>query len=192
MARCLSLVLFPLPLPPCLLLLIFSAGCGEASPGQAASAPLRFDACAPLAIALDPSATENQTRGARAALDLWNGAARTELSLDAMGAAAAPSVPMIPLRFQRAAAPSHGFYDPSAGVIYVNEDLSAPTLAGALAVTIAHEVGHAFGLPHVGDRPSVMTAGNLDVEPNAGDVEALAAIWGRCGAVAEGQQSQPR
>jgi hypothetical protein len=178
-ARCLSLVLSPLPLLACLLLPL-GAGCGEASTSEAAGAALRFDACAPLVIALDANATEGQARGAQAALDLWNGRAATELALDATGAAAAPSVSYIPLRFQRAAAPSHGFYDPSAGVIFINEDLSGPAQSAALAITIAHEIGHAFGLAHVPDRASVMTAGNLDVEPNAGDVDALAAIWGRC------------
>jgi hypothetical protein len=114
--------------------------------------------------------------GAQAALDLWNQAAATRLSL----APSAGEAATIPLRFQRAAPLSHGFYDPGTGQILINEDLADHHLA----VTIAHELGHAFGLPHVSGRASVMTAGNLDVEPNSGDVDALAAFWGRCAGVA--------
>jgi Zn-dependent peptidase ImmA (M78 family) len=86
----------------------------------------------------------------------------------------------VPLHFQAAAPPSHGFFDPSRGEIFVNVDLETRPLA----VTIAHELGHAFGLVHVTDRASVMTAGNLDVQPNLGDVGALEKLWGACGPAA--------
>ena len=61
---------------------------------------------------------------------------------------------------------------------FVNDDLAG----GPLVVTIAHEIGHAFGLVHVSDRPSVMNVGNLVVEPNTGDVTALVALWSTCDA----------
>ena len=62
--------------------------------------------------------------------------------------------------------------------MFINTDLSG----GAQAVTIAHEIGHAFGLAHVpsGERASVMNPGNLNVEPNAADVATLALRWGGC------------
>ena len=51
------------------------------------------------------------------------------------------------------------------------------------AVTIAHEIGHAFGLLHVSvdDDASVMNDGNLVTEPNGFDVDALRSLWGACG-----------
>jgi hypothetical protein len=94
----------------------------------------------------------------------------------APGDASRGAPPTVPLRFEAAAALSHGFYDPVRGLVLVNDDL----VARPLAVTIAHEVGHAFGLVHVTNRPSVMNPGNLEVEPNASDATALADLWGRC------------
>ena len=85
----------------------------------------------------------------------------------------------MPLAFQVAAAPFHGLYDDGAGRIHVNEDL---TDVGPLHITIAHEIGHAFGLPHVSAsvRRSLMNTGNTTVGITPEDVDALAAIWGRC------------
>jgi Zn-dependent peptidase ImmA (M78 family) len=93
--------------------------------------------------------------------------------------ALATSTPMVPLTFQVAAAPFHGLYDDRAGRIFVNEDL---TDVAPLRITIAHEIGHAFGLPHVSAsvRRSLMNTGNTTVSITPEDVDALAAIWGRC------------
>ena len=91
---------------------------------------------------------------------------------------------ILPVHFRPAAEPSRGFFNPYSGEVLINDDLADH----ALAVTIAHEVGHAFGLVHVTDRASVMAPGNLDVEPNAEDANALAALWGPC--VLKGGETQ--
>jgi hypothetical protein len=104
----------------------------------------------------------------------WNAAAGARLSV--AGAQPAPAGAAVPVSFQAAAAPSHGLYDPEHGAVLINDDLSGRFVA----VTVAHEVGHAFGLVHVSGRPSVMNPGNLDVAPNDGDVADLVSLWGRC------------
>ncbi|HVU50990.1 MAG TPA: matrixin family metalloprotease [Polyangia bacterium] len=155
--------------------------CGGSS-SDAIVGAVRFDPCHPLALVVGAGTSADRAGGVHAAADLWNGAARAQLSVSE--APAAPAVdasgaapPTLPVEFQPAVALSHGYYDPT-GEVLINDDLTARPLT----VTIAHEVGHAFGLVHVTDRPSVMNPGNLDVEPNDGDVAALAALWGSCGA----------
>jgi hypothetical protein len=184
------------------LFLPLTAGCGNPSAGPGGPA-IRFDACRAVALVLDVSATANQQTGARAAVDLWNSAAGTDLSMvqPSVQPIVQPSVAQpatqpldasqtapatLPVVFQAAAAPSHGLFDPTLGEVFINDDL----VARPLAVTIAHEVGHAFGLVHVSNRPSVMNPGNLDIEPNSADVAALADLWGRCdGGLAAAAQS---
>jgi hypothetical protein len=172
MARSSSLV-FPFA---ALFLLPLTAGCGEASSGQAQSqSDLRFDPCRPLVLVVQDGATSEESAGVEAAAKVWNDAAGAQVTVVSAGSVSTDA-PQVPVRFQRAATPSHGFFDPTLGHVLINEDLAGH----ALAVTIAHEVGHAFGLVHVTDRQSVMNPGNLDVDPNAGDVGALATLWGAC------------
>ena len=163
-----------------------AAGCGASSSDAVVNA-VRFDPCRPLALVLDDGITAARTAGVQAARDLWNQSAFARLSVELAatptGPAGAPPAapptdasPTLPVHFEVAADPSHGYFDPVVGEVLINDDLTARPLA----VTIAHEIGHAFGLVHVSGRPSVMNPGNLDVEPNAGDVAALAALWGQC------------
>ncbi len=151
-------------------------GCGPGSDGPTGPF-VTFDACAPLVLVPDASATDAQLGGISAALALWNTAAGTRLDVSQTPP---DGVSTVPIHFQAAAAPMHGLYDPQAVAIFINDDLS--DLSSALAVTIAHEVGHTFGLLHIpdGTRPSVMNPGNLSVTPNAADVATLAGIWGSC------------
>jgi hypothetical protein len=164
------------------------AGCGGPSSESVVHA-VRFDPCRPLALVLDENTSVARVAGVRTAGDLWNLAAGSLLSVDGAASPAGPpgappaaapagSGPTLPVHFEVAAAPSHGYFDPVLGQVLVNDDL----MSRPLAVTVAHEIGHAFGLVHVTGRPSVMNPGNLDVEPNAGDVAALAALWGPCDA----------
>ncbi len=167
---------------PTLIALSHLVGCAD----ESANGPgLTFDACAPLGIGIGPALTAEQLQGVTDALAMWNRAAGTALgSVTGPGDTADTSVlastaPMVPLTFQVAAPPFHGLYDNRAGRIFVNEDL---TDVGPLHITIAHEIGHAFGLSHVSAsvRPSLMNSGNTTIGITPDDVDALAAIWGRC------------
>lgn len=132
----------------------------------------KFDPCDPPRIVADGSATAAETEGVADALALWEA--------DGFPQLAAPSgAQTLPVRFQKAAPQFHGFYDDLQGVIYVNDDLTTPS---TLAIVIAHELGHAFGLQHVSasTRPSVMNPGNLTVKPNAEDRSAVESLWGVC------------
>jgi hypothetical protein len=154
-------------------LLITVAACGaeETPPGEVVA----FDPCQPLLLMPDPAATAAERDGVAAGAALWNAIAGTRLAVADAGASADI---FLPIHFQTAAAAFHGLYDAANGQVFINTDLGG----GAQAVTIAHEIGHAFGLAHVpsGERPSVMNPGNLNVEPNAGDVATLALRWGAC------------
>ncbi len=90
---------------------------------------------------------------------------------------ATPGADAIEVRFQDGAPSFHGVYEDEIGVVYINTDLMDPH---TLAIVMAHELGHAFGLVHVSGRPSLMNKGNLTVEPNDGDFAALGARWGTC------------
>ena len=92
--------------------------------------------------------------------------------------AAAPGA-TIDIEFADAAAAFHGVYDPATDRVLINRDLTDPT---TLAIVVAHELGHAFGLVHVSPaaRLSLMNPGNLATTPTDADQQAVEALWGRC------------
>ena len=153
------------------LLLFLAVGCGDGDLEN--GDPVLFDACAPLPLVADADVTDAQASGIRAAIALWNERAGTRLTL-----AVDRGEPGLPIRFQAAAPPFHGLYDAPNGQVFINTDLAGQPLA----ITIAHEVGHAFGLSHVpaGQYTSVMNPNNLVVEPTLEDVDTLAMRWGVC------------
>jgi hypothetical protein len=163
-----------------------AVGCG-ASAGPSAGPDIAFDACAALAVIADPGATDAGSAGIAGAVALWNAKAGTRLM--APGDPAAAGAPGLPIHFQNAAPPFHGFYDAPSGQVFINTDLSG----APLTITITHEIGHAFGLVHVptDQRSSVMNPNNLVIEPTPEDVDTLANRWGGCLASDHASPSEP-
>jgi hypothetical protein len=155
-------------LAPCLACLLVACG-GEADDRL----DVTFDPCS---TAVEPAAaTEAEWSGVEAAMLLWNDAAALRLAI----AAEAPALRRIVVRFEDAPHAFKGVYDDERGVVFVNRKITDPH---ERAVTIAHELGHAFGLPHVdsAERASLMNPANTAIEPTAEDVAALRALWGNC------------
>ena len=132
-----------------------------------------FDVCLPIVVDA-PEATEDELASLDDAMAMWR-----DHGVAGLSRAASSSDAHVVLRFQSAAANFHGLYDDAAGVIYVN---TALTDRRARAITIAHELGHSFGLFHIArdERESVMNPANLSVAPDAADTAAVQAIWGDC------------
>jgi hypothetical protein len=145
------------------------AGCGQ--DGGTTTIATTFDPCDPPSLAVDATATPAQRDAIARAFALWE--LRDVPTLDASPATS------LPIRFQGAAPEDHGLYDDRAAIIYVNDQIVDRTV---LAIVIAHELGHAFGLVHVSQdvRSSVMNPGNLTVEPTTEDRHALESLWGTC------------
>jgi hypothetical protein len=129
---------------------------------------LTHDACAPLAL-VSTTASTQQLTGIQAAETLWRDRGAPALGLRA-GAT-------LEVRFESASGAFHGLYDDDQGVIFINTQIADDT---TLAIVIAHELGHAFGLVHVTDRDSVMNPGNLTITPTLDDQAELARLWGAC------------
>lgn len=105
---------------------------------------------------------------------------------NAPSGAIADAVGPIEIRFGDAAETFHGVYDPSSATITINRAL---TDRAALAIVIAHELGHVFGLAHVAaaTRASLMNPGNLATPPTDADRRTLEALWGTCRGAAQGR-----
>lgn len=131
-----------------------------------------YDPC--VALALQPAAdtTAEELRSIDDATRMWNDIAGFPIARNELG-----SEQTLPIRFEQAALIFRGVYQDEIGDVIINRRL---TNFKERSITVAHELGHALGLPHIDTRPSVMNSGNLTVQPLAEDVTALTAIWGPC------------
>jgi hypothetical protein len=135
---------------------------------------ITHDVCAGVTVT-SSTATMLQAEGIDDALVLWRERGVTRLGRDASrGLTAAPP---LEIRFEAASAAFRGLYDDERGVIFINSQLVD---RGHIAIVVAHELGHAFGLEHVIERASVMRPGNLETPPNEADGQAIKALWGAC------------
>lgn len=150
-----------------------SSGCfGSGGPADT-TIDIVFDPCAPLVLDL-PADNPAAKASTQDAIAMWNHVATLQVTL-----APTSGAPIIPITFEDAAAAFRGIYLDESGEIVINQRI---TDRRALAVTIAHELGHAFGLAHIAaaKRPSVMNPGNSSQAPNPDDAAALARLWGGC------------
>jgi hypothetical protein len=128
-----------------------------------------YDPCAPVQIVPPLDATFDESAAIADGVALWN-------DVLAIGEDHAASAPLIPVRFEDAALAFRGIYLDEIGEVVINRRLAVDRMT----ITVAHELGHAFGLWHVDDRESVMNEGNISVLPNADDAAALVALWPSC------------
>jgi hypothetical protein len=135
--------------------------------------PDRFlDPCLPTLLVVSPDATDDERAGIAAALQLWSAVGGPSISLEGPSGAQP-----LPIGFERAAPAFFGLYRPDHGDILINRGLVDPT---SRAITIAHEVGHAFGLAHVNGQRSLMNPGNLVIPPGEREVQLIGERRGPC------------
>ena len=142
--------------------------CACGAPSNPDTAGILYSPCDQVLVQPEAGTTEAEHGSVTAAIALWR-----DVGLTALSTSEGVSVPV---RFADAAAVFHGVYEPSSGIVFINRDLGG----AARDITVAHELGHALGLPHVAleERPSVMNPGNLTVLPSPSDQAALQRLWG--------------
>jgi hypothetical protein len=151
-------------------------GCaGMNEPGDT-KLDITFDPCDPLVIEPAADVTDDELASIEDAIEMWNVLLGGRITLDDL-----PDAQRLPIGFEDAPGAFYGVYEDEQGVILINRRLEDDR---ERSITIAHELGHAFGMFHV-DRDvatSVMNTANLTVEPQPFDADAIADIWGACAA----------
>jgi len=141
------------------------SACSSSAPGDLRT----FDACDPVRLDVD-APTDARVTGVDAAITAWRALGVMTFARDSVTDAT------IEIRFADASPAEYGLFEGDS--IAINVDLGGDELA----ITIAHELGHALGLVHIdpATRLSVMNPGNLVVAPTTDDLAAVAALWGSC------------
>lgn len=145
------------------------SACGP-DPAMAQVDGIVHSPCSTVVLVPGADTTPEERTSVEGAILLWKAVGVTTLTLEENPAAA-----HVPLVFVTGPSNYHGLYDSTKGIVYVNRDLSGEPRD----ITVAHEVGHSLGLPHVPveTRRSVMNIANLDVVPTNDDDGALRARW---------------
>lgn len=162
---------------PGILAVALLGACGT-DPGGTTIA-ITFDVCEPIGLIPAEGTSPAELDSIDAALLMWNRMGPYSLARLDGDTEGATLVQRIPIQFELAAPPFYGLYDDERGVIYVNRGIADQQQR---EVTLAHELGHAFGLAHISseDRVSVMNPANRSTEPDAADAAELDALWGPC------------
>lgn len=130
-----------------------------------------FDPCAGLVVS-GANATDEELASIDEALTLWLSAGGFALSRDS-----SLTWPSVEVRFEAAPHAQLGVYDDERGIIFINRGISN---SHERAITIAHELGHSFGLWHVSGVASLMNEHNTSTGPTALDVEHVYGAWSSC------------
>lgn len=171
-----------------LLFLLFICGCAKAEPDNFID--IVFDPCDSISIDAQAISTDEQYQAIQDSIRMWNDLLGASIKLHVPGPYS--EFPLtknvfledadrtIPVVFDKAAEAFRGYYDDENGVIYINDRLAKENIA----FTLAHEIGHAFGLFHIEEdvRISVMNHGNMTIAPNLDDAADVEKLWGRCSA----------
>lgn len=148
------------------------AACGESDQ----TIDITFDPCESVTLrAVD--ATDAQLESIEVAAGMWNQWGTRLRVAGPADDAAEQAAWEIPVGFQDASPIFFGVYRDELGDVVINSSLDD---TNERAIAIAHELGHAFALPHVDDRDSVMNQGNLERPPDGADAEDLSATWPDC------------
>jgi hypothetical protein len=155
-----------------LTVVLATTGCGPSEKDHVFD--VTYNPCEPLAIRAASDLRPDEIDTIDRAVDMWNQAADVQLQSEPLADAV-----HIPVRFEEGAGFINGYYDDEAGEVIINRNLADTR---ERTITLAHELGHAFGLRHVArdQRLSLMNAGNLDTELTERDTEALRARWPGC------------
>jgi hypothetical protein len=133
-----------------------------------------YDPCSPLVVEPGPGSLPNELQSIEDAIAAWNEVLPTRLELSS-----GSSEDALPILFDSGDTYYRALYWDKRGEIWIGRDKLS---ADDLALAIAHEMGHAFGLQHVDaeDRPSVMNVGNLEFSPSVADADAVRDVWDSC------------
>lgn len=152
-----------------LLLVSLAFACGPADD----VIDITYDPCSSLTIASAPGNQASEIESIEAAIETWSHVIPTAIEVGPW----TEDRSALAIRFESGDTFYRAVYWDQVGEISISREHID---SADYPVAIAHELGHAFGLRHIAERPSVMNQGNLEIAPNGEDALAIAALWASC------------